>query len=398
MYRVGAITLMISLDNASAFGSFFLGGFECSSHRRSDGRRLDLLASTGHDRLAGKDYRLLSQHGVRAVRDGLRWHLIETAPSRYEWDSFLPMLRAANAAGTRVIWDLCHYGWPDDLDIWSPAFIDRFAQFSAAAARVVMAESEDVPVYCPVNEMSFWAWAGGEVGRFNPCAHGRGVELKRQLVRATIAAIDAIRAVDPRARFITAEPLIHVEAGLGDEEHVRRAHAYRQTQFEALDILSGAKEPEIGGAPEYLDIVGLNYYPDNQWYHGGTTIPMGHHAYRSLHEMLAEAHGRYRRPLLIAETGAEGSGRPAWLHYVCSEVHAALDAGVPVEGVCLYPIADYPGWDNERICRVGLLSVPDAKGQRTVCPRLARELRHQQALLAELRAFDAASALPLAAE
>ncbi|MFD0460914.1 hypothetical protein ACFQY9_02445 [Microvirga aerilata] len=240
---------MISLDNASAFGSFFLGGFECSSHRRSDGRRLDLLASTGHDRLAGKDYRLLSQHGVRAVRDGLRWHLIETAPSRYEWDSFLPMLRAANAAGTRVIWDLCHYGWPDDLDIWSPAFIDRFAQFSAAAARVVMAESEDVPVYCPVNEMSFWAWAGGEVGRFNPCAHGRGVELKRQLVRATIAAIDAIRAVDPRARFITAEPLIHVEAGLGDEEHVRRAHAYRQTQFEALDILSGAKEPEIGERP-----------------------------------------------------------------------------------------------------------------------------------------------------
>ena len=398
MYRVGAITLMISLDNASAFGSFFLGGFECSSHRRSDGRRLDLLASTGHDRLAGKDYRLLAQHGVRAVRDGLRWHLIETAPGRYEWDSFLPMLRAANAAGTRVLWDLCHYGWPDDLDIWSPAFIDRFEQFSAAVAGVVMAESKDVPVYCPVNEMSFWAWAGGEVGRFNPCAHGRGAELKRQLVRATIAAIDAIRAVDPRARFITAEPLIHVEAGLGDEEHVRRAHAYRQIQFEALDILSGAKEPEIGGAPEYLDIVGFNYYPDNQWYHGGTTIPMGHHAYRSLHEMLAEAHGRYRRPLLIAETGAEGSGRPAWLHYVCSEVHAALDAGVPIEGICLYPIADYPGWDNERICRVGLLSVPDAKGQRTVCPRLARELRHQQAVLGELQAIDAAPALPLAAE
>ncbi len=389
---------MPSLENASAFGSFFLGGFECSSHRRSDGRRLDLLAGTGHDRLAVKDYELLSHHGIRAVRDGLRWHLIERTPGHYEWGSFLPMLRAADRAGTRVVWDLCHYGYPDDLDIWSPAFIDRFAQFSAAVARVVMAESEHVPVYCPINEISFWAWAGGEVGRFNPCAHGRGAELKRQLVRATIAAIDAIRSVDPRARFITAEPLIHVEAGLGDEEHVRRALAYRQVQFEALDILFGAREPEIGGAPEYLDIVGLNYYPDNQWYHGGTTIPMGHHAYRPLNQMLAEAHLRYCRPLFIAETGAEGCGRPAWLHYVCSEVHAALDAGVPIEGICLYPIADYPGWDNERICRVGLLSAPDASGQRTVCPRLARELKHQQALFAELQGNDAAPALPLAAE
>ncbi len=389
---------MFSLDHTSAFGSFFLGGFECSSHRRSDGRRLDLLASTGHDRLAAKDYELLSQHGIRAVRDGLRWHLIERKPGQYDWSSFLPMLRAAEAAGTRVIWDLCHYGLPDDIDIWSPAFVDRFARFAAAAAAVVKDESEHVPVYCPVNEMSFWAWAGGEVGRFNPCCHGRGAELKRQLVRATIAAIDAIWAVDPRARFITAEPLIHVEAGLGDEEYVRKALAYRQIQFEALDILSGAKEPELGGAPEYLDIVGLNYYPDNQWYHGGTTIPLGHHAYRSLHEMLREAHLRYRRPLLLAETGAEGCGRPSWLHYVCSEVHLALEAGVPIEGICLYPIADYPGWDNERICRVGLLSAPDAEDQRTVCPRLARELRHQQALFAELRTSDAAPALSIAAE
>src|SRR4051794_18697553 len=109
---------MISPDSNFTFGSFFLGGFECSNHRRSDGRRLDLLASTYHDRLAAKDYELLSQHGIHAVRDGLRWHLIETASGQYDWRSFLPMLRAAERAGTRVIWDLCHYGYPDDLNIW----------------------------------------------------------------------------------------------------------------------------------------------------------------------------------------------------------------------------------------------------------------------------------------
>src|SRR5215213_4079104 len=103
----------------SLFRSFFLGGFECSTHRRPDGRRLDLIAGTGHDRMAGEDYLQLAEHGIGTVRDGVRWHLIETAPGSYNWSAVLPLLRAAEEAGAQVIWDLCHYGWPDDLDIWS---------------------------------------------------------------------------------------------------------------------------------------------------------------------------------------------------------------------------------------------------------------------------------------
>jgi hypothetical protein len=44
------------MHHPSLFKSFFLGGFECSNHRRSDGRRLDLIAATGHDRWAAHDY------------------------------------------------------------------------------------------------------------------------------------------------------------------------------------------------------------------------------------------------------------------------------------------------------------------------------------------------------
>ena len=54
------------------FRSFFLGGFECSSHRRADGHRLDLIAGTRHDALALSDYEQLSQHGIGAARDGIR--------------------------------------------------------------------------------------------------------------------------------------------------------------------------------------------------------------------------------------------------------------------------------------------------------------------------------------
>ncbi len=61
------------------FRSVFLGGFECSTHRRADGRRLDLIAATRHDALAEQDYRQLASNGIRAARDGVRWHLVEAA-------------------------------------------------------------------------------------------------------------------------------------------------------------------------------------------------------------------------------------------------------------------------------------------------------------------------------
>jgi len=354
-----------------------MGGFECSSHRRTGGERLDLIAATRHDALALQDYRQLRGHGIRTVRDGLRWHLIETADGRYDWSSFLPMLGAAHAAGTQVIWDLCHYGWPDGLDIWSPAFVDRFARFAAAAASVVRDETDAVPFYCPVNEISFWAWAGGEVGYLDPHGRERGGELKRQLVRAAIAAIDAVRAVEPRARFLHAEPVIHIEPRPNRPEDVALVAKYCEAQWEALDMLSGRLAPDLGGRPEHVDIVGVNFYPINQWVHEAGPIPMGRHGYRPFRAILAEAFSRYGRPLIVSETGAEGSAGAAWLHYVAGEVDGARAQCVPVEGICLYPVLDYPGWDNGRTCPVGLLQLAPGPDGRAVNEPLAVELARQ---------------------
>ena len=153
----------------SLFDSFFLGGFECSNHRRSDGRRLDLLAATGHDRWVAQDYAALARHGITSVRDGLRWHLIERSPGQYDWSSFLPMLQVAEQQGTQVIWDLCHYGWPDDIDIWRPQFVERFARYAGEAARVIRDNTGRVPMFAPLNEISFWSWAGGDEAYFKPC-------------------------------------------------------------------------------------------------------------------------------------------------------------------------------------------------------------------------------------
>ena len=360
------------------FTSFFLGGFECSTHRLRTGRRLDLLAATAHDRHAAADYRRLRAQGIHTARDGVRWHLIERTPGRYDFSSLLPLVRAARQTGVQVIWDLCHYGWPDDLDIFRPAFVERFARFARAVARLIADETDGVPCYVPINEISFWAWGGAEVAYLNPFATGRGVELKIQLVRAAIAASEAIWSVAPRARLIHADPVLNIiHDPLRPQDRLDAAGCHA-AQFQAWDMLAGHLWPQLGGHQRYLDIIGLNYYPTNQWMLPDRRLHRTHHRYRLFRAILAEVWARYHRPLVVAETGAEADERAAWLRYIGGEVQAALASGVPVAGICLYPIVNHPGWDDDRHCHNGLWDYPDPAGDREVCAPLAEELQAQQ--------------------
>ena len=368
------------LEKASAnFQSFWMGGFECSTHRRRDGKRLDVLASSGHDSHAAADYRLLAAHGMTTVRDGVRWHLVEPSPGVYDFTSLLPMVRAARDTGTQVIWDLFHYGYPDDLDIFAPAFVDRFARFAGAVAQLIHDETDAIPYYVPINEISFYTWVAGDVGAFFPFQHGRGSELKGQLVRATIAAIEVIRAIDPRARFAVAEPLINIQPRSTGAADIASALRYTDSQFEAVDFLAGKARPELGGGPQYLDIVGLNFYDRNQWVDMAPPVMVGDPLYKPLRELLARVAARVERPLFIAETGTEGAGRAPWLRYVASEVFAARAAGIDIEGLCLYPILSHLGWDDDRHCPNGMFEAFGPEWPRTVDKPLAAELARLEA-------------------
>ncbi|MBS1795577.1 MAG: beta-glucosidase [Acidobacteria bacterium] len=366
-----------------------MGGFECSTHRRRDGKRLDLIAATRHDRFAAADYERMMRIGMRTARDGVRWHLIETEPFRYDFSSLASQIEAARRTGIELIWDFFHYGYPDDLDLYSPDFVERFAAFARATAEFLGSELGPELLICPVNEISFFSWAAGEVGVFHPFSVGRGDELKRQLVRTTIAAIDAIREVRPAARFIQTDPAIHVTAPKKATDRQRRdAEDYRRAQFHAFDMLTGVREPELGGGPEYLDIVGLNYYFHNQWrFPSRRKIPRGHPEYRPLHEILEEYRRRYERPLFIAETGIEDAPRADWFRYVCEEVRRARDFGTPVEGICLYPIVNHPGWADNRHCHNGLWDYCDDSGEREAHRPLADEIIFQARCFAPERCF-----------
>jgi hypothetical protein len=202
------------------------------------------------------------------------------------------------------------------------------------------------------------SWGGGDAAYLNPFATARGYELKVQLARASIAAMDAIRAVDSTARFVHAEPVINVVTDPTRPADASYAQGHRQAQFQAWDLIAGRLWPQIGGRSDLLDIIGVNFYHNNQWIHGGPPINATHALYKPFHRILAETYARYGRPIFIAETGIEGDARPTWFAHIMDEVRLARSLGIPVEGICLYPILDHPGWDDDRPCPNGLIA-PD---------------------------------------
>lgn len=384
------------------FQSFFIGGFECSTHRGRHGNRHDLIAATKHDKFARRDFQVLREVGITTAREGLRWHLIETKPERYDFSSVLPILRAARSENIQIIWDLFHYGFPDDLNPFLPDFVQRFGQFSFEFANFLKDETDETPFICPFNEISFYSYAGGERGFFAPYGLKQGDELKQNCVRAAIEATKAVRSVFPAARFTQIEPLIHVEAAPERAGwDVDRAERYRTAQFEAYDMIAGRLNPELGGRESFLDVIGVNYYWYNQWFLAedptapGVTIQPGDEHYRPLHQILREVYERYERPLFVAETGAENEDRVFWLRYVCNETRQAIKMGVPVAGICWYPILNHPGWDDDRHCHNGLWDYCDDRGARQIYEPLAIELKLQTELFErENLNFDFLNAQP----
>jgi hypothetical protein len=147
-------------------------------------------------------------------------------------------------------------------------------------------------------------------------------------------------------------------------------------------MLSGRLNPALGGKPEYLDIVGVNYYWDNQWLHNFWQIGVGHPQYVPPHKLLIEVYERYNRPMLLAETGCESHNGPPWVNYIGGEIRRALRIGLPIHGICFYPVMDYPGWSDDRHCRVGLIQLDEEYRERRIDRELVLALE-EEALLFE---------------
>src|SRR5918992_6036958 len=61
------------------FRSFWIAGFESATHINQAGMRIDMVSATQHDIQVEQDYARLADWDISTVRDGARWHLIETS-------------------------------------------------------------------------------------------------------------------------------------------------------------------------------------------------------------------------------------------------------------------------------------------------------------------------------
>jgi hypothetical protein len=335
------------------FPTFFLSGFECSTFDWKDQGRRDLCEETRHWQHSDEDYAMLRPLGIAVAREGIPWPMVDRG-GRYDFSCIDPFLAAQRRHNVLPIWDLCHYGYPDDLDPFRDDFARRFAAYARAAAEYVTDRAHHGPhFFTPMNEITFFGYMAGEWGWAAP--FGKDRETRRRLTlamsAADIAAVKAIREVVPDARMVHIDPLVWVVPPVDrpDFAEAARIESYDDAYI-AWDVIGGLRWPELGGSPEILDIIGFNNYSFGQmeYREGGphAALEPGDPRIRPLCDLIEEGWKRYRRPCIVAETSGLKGGRPDWLNDVVSESLAAVNRGVDLHGICMFPAVDMPDWHN----------------------------------------------------
>jgi beta-glucosidase/6-phospho-beta-glucosidase/beta-galactosidase len=376
------------------FPTFFLSGFECSTFLWKDQGRRDLVAETQHDTHVREDYKILRDLGIAVAREGIPWATVDKS-GVYDFSGIDPVIDAMNESKILPIWDLCHYGYPDDLDPFSEEFTARFADYCRAAAEYVVERVQHGPhFFTPINEITFFSFCGGEWGWVAPFKNTKKdrFEFRKALCKAAIAGVKAIREVDAEARMVHIDPLVQVVA---PRDRIEAAHheTFVDT-FLAWDIIAGKEHPELGGSPEILDIVGANNYSFGQMEYRES----GPHAALSpdddrivpLCDLMRTVWERYRRPMIIGETSGMEGGRAAWLKDVMEESLAAVNSGIDLHGICLFPAVDMPDWHTGKWLHNGICDLEDNGGvlRRVPSERYVAELRRWQKELNRVTALD----------
>ena len=274
------------------------------------------------------------------------------------------------------IWDLCHYGYPDDLDPFEPDFGERFAAYARAAAEYVVPRVQGPHFFTPINEITFFGFMGGEWGWAAPFGTPKRTGTRFASPCAPPTSRPSRRfASRSRARMVHIDPLVLVvppkdRPDLADEA----AHETLEDTFYAWDVIAGQRHPELGGA-EILDIVGVNCYSFGQmeFREQGphAALPPDDPRIKPLGELLTRVWERYRRPMIVGETvsarvariGSGTSSRNRW----------PPCGGIDLHGVCLFPAVDMPNWHSGEWLHNGICDLVEEGGDlRRACVRTLR--------------------------
>jgi beta-glucosidase/6-phospho-beta-glucosidase/beta-galactosidase len=337
-------------------------------------RILDEYVLTEHDRRWREDLRAIASLGVRHLRYGIPWYLVNPRPGEFDWswtDQVLPYL--VEDLRIAPILDLVHYGAP----LWlEGTFLDRDypARVAEYAAAVVERYGHLVHLWTPLNEPRVQARFSGQVGVWPPYRRGPTgyAQVLVALARGMAQTVDAIRAAQPDAT------IVHVDATAcvttDDPALAAEVEARLHQPFLAAELIEASVVPEhpmwswlldrgvpapdlesLLERPRTIDIFGANFYPQAScWRIEGTperpTRRRRRGTARDFADVLTACHERMDRPVFVTETSVNGGvrSRARWLDESVAAVRDVRAHGAPVIGYTWFPAFSLVTWSYRR--------------------------------------------------
>ena len=363
------------------WGFMFATGIECSSPvitgKNGQDVRRDQLAECHHYEYFKEDFRLTRELGLKFLRYGLPYHLINYSRGKYDWSFADEAMSEMQRVGIVPILDLLHFGIPDWLgNFQNPELPVRFADYAGEVA----ARYPWVRAYTPVNEIYISARASGKDGIWNErLKTDQGfVTAIKHLAAANILATKAIA----RSR----KDLLVIQSESAEYVHHISPHPSHAVKFSnklgflALDLLY-RKVPDADVMLYLLDcgftrkefdwfmlndaagyqIMGNDYYGRNeQLLLPDGTILRGQDIL-GWYLITKRYYSRYYRPVMHTETNVfDAKEAPLWLWKQWANVLRMRRDGVPVMGFTWYSLTDQVDWDtslaeeNNRVNECGL--------------------------------------------
>src|SRR4051812_32820035 len=355
-----------------------------STCNRVGQRYFDQVRRSGHhDRLDDLDR--FAGLGIRALRFPLLWERVAPkaldAPDWAWSDARLAHLRRL---GIRPIVGLLHHGsGPRYTDLLDPRFPEKLARY----ARAVAERYPWVEEWTPVNEPLTTARFSALYGHWYPHRRDNASFLRALFnqCRGSIMAMQAVRTVNPRARFVSTEDIAYTFstpklAYQADFENLRRwasldllcGTAEEWSPFWSWALHNGADRRDLAWFRENEappDVIGLNHYPTSQrylderlgdyplWSHGGN----GHHRYADVEAVRARGEGirrigtllretalRYRRPVAVTECHiwSTREQQMRWLADVWNDAARERERGTDVRAVTIWALLGTFDWDR----------------------------------------------------
>lgn len=328
--------------------------------------RVDELESSGHLGRRAEDLADVAGLGVRIVRYGMPWRLVELEPGRFDWTLWDEALSTCELVGVEPVVDLCHFGLPDHLGGFAdPAWVDAFIRYFEAFCD----RFPTVRWFTPVNEPTMTATMSGRYGVWNDRL-ASDADFAEVLSLCVLANLEAhSRLLADRDGWSIGAEAISVPVGPVVDPDVERSLALGRASF---DLTFGcplnplAESAFVGVPVDRLEriaslvsthhvVAGHDLYPISV-----LDMPDDVEAILDAYEAWAEDwSASYGVPFWVAETsnlGLDVARQSEWLDALAARLGAMRTRGLPVRGLCWYSRGDQFDWQTALVAPQGALT------------------------------------------